>query len=504
MSENDSVDSLSDYDNKNISLSNKYKNFVFLGFFREVISNAISILSYIVISRLLLINVQDKMFFLSNGLFVTGNIALMGYTYSLTRKAFSDKHLNSSILYEGTSFLYLVGLPFSFCLNIIIGVLAGVSPQEFFLFLVSAVLYFIYVINQLIETIILQANRQVLIQTMYNILSSLMVPFLYFYFRSLSTVLIAWSVSLIIPLIVERKLLFRIFSNLTFNLKVNHDIFIYGFPIYIISMYGILSTSIDSFILLLFFPTGTLTEYTWAFRLATSVLDVFTVLLTGTFPLLTAYFVRGNYEQFNETIKSILKIGLLIGLFLFGGAFVEGNFGVVFIVSNRFVNTPLYFKILIIGLFIRTIPLILNQVFQARGNRRFMVEVSIVVNSTRILYLILFTYLGGLGMAIIETLYSITFLLSNSYKERKLIKELLITSKKLIVFFLLISFVTFIFPTFPSLLMSLIAGVVYVIIFVILLAILKPLNLSDYSLIEKVVGKKFNINLLIKHYFIST
>lgn len=504
MSENKAEDSLENYANKDISLSNRYKSFVFLGFFRELISNGISILSYMVISRLLVIGVQDKMFFLSNGLFLTGNIALLGYTYSLTRKAFVDKHLNSIILYEGVSFLFLISLPLSFVLNILIGLIAGVSPIELILFLVSSILYFMYIVNQLVENIILQANRQVLIQTMYNILVSLSVPFLYYFFRSLSIVLIAWSISLMVPLLYERKILMQIFTNLKLNFKVNYDIIRYGFPIYIITLYGVLSTRVDNFILLLLFPKGTLAEYTWAFQLATAVLDIFNVLLIGTFPLLTAYFTRKNYDQFNETIKSILKIGLLIGLFLFGGAFIEGNFGVIFILSNKFANSSFLFKLLIISSFIRTFPLILNQVFQAKGYRRYMVKVSIVVNSARVLFLILFSYLGALGMAIVEILYSITFLFSNSYGERKMIFELIKTSKKSVLFFFIMTFIILFYPSFPTLLTSFAAGLIFVFIFILLMSIMKPLNLNDYSLIERVVGTKFNVNLIIKRFFVST
>ena len=504
MNQRSPEDGIDTYTDENISLTDKYKKFVYIGFFRELVSNSISLLSYLVIARIVVIDVQDKMFFLTNGLFITGNIALMGYTYSLTRKAFVDKHLNSKILYEGSSFLFLVGLPLSFLLNIIIGLLAGVDPFQLSVFLISAILYFIYVTIQLIENIILQSNRQVLIQTMFNVVNSLSVPILYFYFRSLNIIFIAWIFSLSIPLIYERKILIRLLKNIQFNLKVNYDIFIYGFPIYLISIYGILSTKVDSFILLLYFPTGSLAEYTWAFRIAETVLDLFTVLLTGTFPLLTAFYVRKNYSQFNETFKSIIKIGVVIGLFLFGISFIEADFGIPFVISDKFVNSPLFFKILMVGYFIRTIPLIINQVFLARGNRRFIVEVSLVLNSSRILYLVLFAYLGGLGMAIVETLYSATFLALNSFKERKLMTELIASSTKLILFFVIMILVIFFFPTFKSISMSFMTGVAFVIIFTSLLIIFKPFNNSDFTLIEKVIGKRFKINLIIKKLLVSS
>ena len=249
------------------------------------------------------------------------------------------------------------------------------------LFLISAILYYLFAVIQMIQDIILQSNRNVLMQTVYNILNSISVPIFFLLFRSLRIIFIAWIFSFGVALLYERKLIWKILTNLRFNFKVNYDIFLYGFPLYILGIFDVSSRQLSTFILFELFSVGSLSSYNWSLRIATTVFELFTVLLTGAFPLLTNYYVRNDFSKFNDTIKSILKIGMAFGLFLFGISFIGGNYGIILLVSNRFPDSPLFFRILVFSYFLRTVPLILGQVFNARGNRRFIFEITLIIDS---------------------------------------------------------------------------------------------------------------------------
>ncbi len=505
MSKDQQLDNLDSYTDKSISLSDRYRKFVFLGFFREFMSNAVSIVSLFFIARIFVPyqGISDQMFFLSNSLGITGTIALLGYTYSLTRKAIVDKHLNSTILNQGTSFLFIIGIPINLILNLVLGIIDGISPIQLLLFLISSILYYIFLVIQVVEDIILQSNRNVLMQTLQNILSSLSVPIFFVLFKSLEIIFIAWIFSLSISLLYNYGLIFKILSNLKFNFEVNSDIFMYGFILYILAVYSLLSKYLDTPILRFFFQTGVLTEYTFAFRIATTVFELFTVLMTGSFPLLTNYYIRQEYNQFLETIKSLIKIGIMIGLFLFGFSFIGANFGLTFLLSSKYPEAPLYFNILILAFFIRITPLILQQVFSARGNRRFLAEISIIVSTTRIFYLILFAHLGGLGLAIVEVLYSITFLLVCSYRERKFLLDFIYSYPKFLVSVTILIITLLILPSSGSLIMISLIALIFLFIFIAVLYILKPFNMNDYKLIERIIGNKFNISLYFKKLFVT-
>lgn len=503
MSEKEKIDDLDSYTDRSISLSNRYKKFVFLGFIREFASNAFSLISLFFVSRFVSHAIQDQMFYLSASLGITGTVAILGYTYSLTRKAIIDKHLNSEILYEGTSFLFIIGLPISTILNLILAIFVGITPLQIFFFLVSSVLYYVFLIIQLVEDIILQSNRNVVMQTIYNILSSISVPLFFVLFASLNTILVAWIFSLFLGLFYNRGLIKKLLANLKLNLVINYDIFYYGLPLYLLTIYTTFTRFLDTPILKFFFPVGTLSEYSWAIRIATTVFELFTVLMTGSFPLLTNYYMRQDYKQFSETIKSLIKIGLVIGLFLFGFAFIGGNFGMLLLLSTEFPNSGLYFKILVMAFFIRITPLILQQVFNARGNRRFIVEITLVTSTSRLFFLAFLAQFGGLGMAIIEVIFSTVFLLGTVYKERVLMKDLVKSSPKYILTMSLLIITLLILPSYSTFINTVIIAVFFFIIFMGALYFIKPFNDADYILIEKIIGTKFNLNQLFKKLFVS-
>lgn len=503
MSKDNEIERIDSYTDDSISLSNQYKKFISTGFLREIISNLFSIVSVYFIARYVDLHIQDQMFFLSNGMALTGSIALLGYIYSLTRKAIVDKDLNSTILYDGTSFLFLVGLPLNIILNLIIGLIGGISFIELIFYLLATMVYYFFNVILLVQDIILQAHKNVFMQTLYIILNSITVPLFFVIFKSLTIIFVAWIVSLGTTFIFERKVIFKLLSNLSFKFHVGWEIFLYGFPVYVQTIYNLLARRVDAFILYLFFPTGALAEYNWAYRLSTTVFSQFTVLLIGTTALLTNYSIRKDYTRFNETIKSTLKIGVLFGLFLCGSAFIGGDFGILLLLSNEFSSSALYFKILLFSYFLRIIPLILTKVFNARGNRRILVQIFVTIDTLRIVYLLIFAHLGPLGIAFVETLYSVSFLLLACYMERKLILELIKTSKKFLISIFLDMIIVLLLSGHSTFILATIAVFTYILIYSLLLFLLKPFNMDDYALIEKIIGTKLKANLLIKKLFVT-
>jgi O-antigen/teichoic acid export membrane protein len=481
------------------SLSSRYRLFIISGFTRVVLTRILSLIYIVVVARIVSLSVQDHLILLSTGQWIVGVVSTFGFTFSLTRMAFTEEN-RSHVVASGVTSVLLLGTIITIILNLIFAILTGLDLIEILLYLFSCVLYFILQIALLVEDTRLRSDRKQLATALFSIANSILVPSLFFIFETLTSVLVSWILGLLLTLFYERKVIYISFSNLKWDYKTSKAIFFYGLPIYMSSLFTAVVQNLDRFILFIRFPEGDLAEYYWAFRISITFEEIFLVLLTGAFPLLTKLYKNNDMAVFEIRTQSILKIGLFLGLFLYGVVFHQANVITLLILGNKFLGVIIILQILTVATTVKIVRNILFQVVLAEGRRRYITESVVFGALSRIIFILILIPFGGVGFAFALLLQSIVLSLYFIFRKKKTTMNSLIHLRVILSLIIIVMF-TFIFSSPLGLILSIIKGCFYIIGFLFILFILKPFNNDDYVLFERLAGKKFQIFLPIVSLF---
>lgn len=471
-------------------LSDRYRSFLFTGFGRVLISRLVSFISLMVIARIVTREVQDQMILLSSSQTIVGVIALFGLSYALRRQAIASEKRRQVVSSAATISLVL-GLPVTVLLNFMISLLASFLFFDVLLYTFACGLFFMVQLVYFIEDARLRSDRAALARTIYTVVSSFSIPFLFLLFQSLSGVLIAWIIAYLITLVFERKILNSFFRSMTWDFHTVWELFSYSFPVYFSAVFAIVVQRIDSFILFLLFSEGALSEYYWVLRIVMMIEEVFLILLVGMLPLLTKLHRDAKKEIYEERLQSILRLGLLIGTLMFGLAFVESHAIIVIILGPDFLGGLVIMNVLIIAYFIRIIRNILYPKLTAEGKRRYLLEHSFSGSLAKICLLFILYPFGGIGIAWVIVFQNVCLAIYNTYRSPKTMINV-IFRLRFIFTVLFIGGVCLFLPLPTNFVEYILNGIFFLAIFGFTLLIFRPLTTSDVQMINRILGKHFS------------
>jgi len=471
-------------------LTSRYRQFLFSSFGRVVFTRLMSLVYMILVSRFVAQNIQDVMILLATGQWIVGIIATFGFTYALMIKTIKDDN-KIEVLYSGTSSVLMVGIPITVFLNSSLASYSSLQIRDSFLFVFSCLLNLFLLVAYIVEEARLRSDRREISASLYSVFTSLLVPTLFLVLPSLTSVLLAWISSMLITLLYERKILFSIITNFTINLTVSWEIFRLGLPVYAVQIFSALVQRVDTLILYSLFPEGELSMYYWAWRLGTTIQEVFFVLLTGSLPLLTKLYKTSDVITYEKRIGSMIRMVILASLFLYGGVLIEANILILVILSEEFTGSFVIFQILIVAFSIRAISPLLNHVHLAMSKRRYHVEVTLTENLFRIVLLFVLSQFGGFGMALVTLFQYCYVTVYFIVRSRKYFVPAVINPRFIGTLLGVISIIVLL-PTSSDLLIALISGFIFVIASVLLLLLFRPLTSDDKSMIERLLGTRYS------------
>lgn len=483
------------------SVSTKYRRFVITGFGRAFLTRAMSLAYILLITRLVPLDVQDKLVLLATGQWIIGVVTLFGFTYSLTRQGVYLEDRASAVASSVTASI-IVGMPLTALLNFGVGLYAQLDLLEHLLYQISCSLYYLFQVALMVQHTRLRSDRAILAMAVYSVFNSLLVPSFFLLIQSsLSGILLAWIGAMSITLFLERKLLLAALKTWTINWPMAKRVFVFGLPVYLASVFAAGAQQVDSFILFLEFPTGETAQYYWVRRIATIAQELFMVFLTGALPLLTKLHKQSNTELFEKRVKSILRIGMLIGIVVYGAIYIESYMVISLILSEEFIEGVPILQVFMLAMVLRVTSLIIYQVFAARGQSRFMMEGSVTANIVRIALLFWLVSKGGIGLAWVAALHASYLLLYNFFRARRELVSALAGPRFLLASSLLVV-TSLLFPRPEDLLSGALVGFAFAAAVLVILRISRPLDGDDLVMMERVFGARLQFLTRIARLFV--
>ena len=297
------------------TLSSKYKKFVITGFTRVGIARIISLAYILVVVRLIAPKVLDSMVVLSSGLIMLPSFFSFGLRYSSQRQAIKLDN-KEEIITSSNFFLLTVSFVLSCFGAIPLFYFSVPNPSLINLFLYFGALFFTYFRQVQINVFrVYLFEDKILIQALiYSILNSFLVPLFYWYDQSLTSVLFAWNLGMLLSIIPYLKPILPFLKINFFSLNVLSRTFKFGLILYIFAFPNYFLNHMDSLIVYLILPSGSTSIYYYLNRFLLVITEVVLVLQIGIFPLFAQLEKNSGKERLAKAFQSGFRLYLVASI----------------------------------------------------------------------------------------------------------------------------------------------------------------------------------------------
>ncbi|MFX1517139.1 MAG: hypothetical protein ACFFC6_12625, partial [Promethearchaeota archaeon] len=247
-------------------LTKKYRRFVVGGFSRVLISRTFSFLYVIIVTRLIIKGTMDQMIILASGQLIILQVTSLAMRFSCRQRALSVKGEKSDeFRYNGVLFMLFIATPISIILAVIMALYVGGFEYTVLLisYPLSMALIMLMETEIMVEKSLLAADRAILLNMVFSVLNSIMVPLFYFIAPTLASVLWAWNFSLVLTVLLDIKVILRILQKKRLSSQVITYLIHFGFPIYLGQLPQLISTHINNFVIFEFLETGATSIFYW-------------------------------------------------------------------------------------------------------------------------------------------------------------------------------------------------------------------------------------------------
>lgn len=350
---------------------------------------------------------MDQLIILTAGYQIIAEITIFGMRYVGPQRALSasNKTLSSKIRHNAVMFMLIVSAPFSVVLSLpVFYYVTGTKSLE--LFLIYALSFLLIIIK---ETEVMYARsslaveKAILLNTVYSILNSVLVPLFYFTTPTLKSVLWAWNVALFITVILGIKPLLHVIRMKIFDLKVIQALLRFGFPIYIISIPRPITLNLNKFIIFENLEEGATSVFYWPNRILGITNEILLIFLTGIQEMFTHFNVT-NKETLRDSFLAIFRFLVVSSTILYFIIYLNASILINLLLGVGYLEAIYLFRLLCFAWIITTTTTVLSALKNAEAHRRVMVKVNIYNFISKIILLVILINIGLLGVVIAEIL----------------------------------------------------------------------------------------------------
>lgn len=400
-----------------------YRRFVNMAIVQNVLSRFTSLIYIAIISRLVAPAIYDIVVALALFTILLMNFSNLGFRYSTIHFARRDKENKSLIVSMPVLVGMLVSGPlmilfwelglelsftFGFAGRLIILKGAPVSrilfDLQLYLIIITAALK-----NKLEAD--LKSDQVAKVDTINSVVQSFLIPLTFFIYPHLDAFFIAYSITMLIPLIMWRTDIFSSFRE-TLSINIFRKLFLFALPVFAVNTLSTLGNYSARFVVFFEFPEGNVTLYNWVLRFNELLFLTLNIVRAGLFPLLVKHGMERSLELINRDNYSYYKLVALIGAISFGSLVLISRFFLQIILPPEYLSGLELFYIISIGTLVQYLSVSLLAHLQAFAGRKWFMIITFTRAVTSLLFpLILFRF----GLNVIATTLFFVYIIEFTY-----------------------------------------------------------------------------------------
>ncbi len=501
--------------NNDDGLTNKYKKYVSAGFLRVFLSRLLSIISIGVSLRLIPVGILGISIALSSGTVIINRIVDFGIPWAAKQRGISGAHdmevvvttavhtmvkksIPVSLIIGSIYYYYIIKTTFLSDLHTTKTVF---TTDIYFLYILTLILSILLVLIKTLEDIYLRSQNVVIMNTIYSISTSVLVPLIYYYYNSLSSIVMAWVISQILSIIPYTSKFINLLGVLKrkYSKTISKDILVFALPLYLISLPKTFAIEFENQLIFNQLGNDSTALFYYAYRLVGVASEVILIMIIGIFPLFTKKFAEDKVGA-NKILVSGSKLYIFISFVASIGLYINADWLVPFVFGVKYTIIIPTVKILSLSLLFNSFVLYIYSSFSAQGLRRIIVYSFIVELSTKMGFELLLLPYGINGVAIGSLLAKITLFAFVFYFSKPL-RSGIRGFYRLFFSLITISVITYIFYIILnwlslSILLSItLINSFFMIISYLLYRFIKPFDENDLILLKKLLPAQLHFIL---------
>ncbi len=408
-------------------LSRKYRDFMISGGMRVIATRFFSLLYTYIVARLIVKDEMDILVILASTQMILVLFSTYGLRFSAVHFGLGKHRVEGGTALPFQVTLY-VGLPSMLLLTEVVVILMELAFGQASVFhplMADSGLHLAFLFSNAmaillegitkVQVALLNVDKEAGLRALYSVTNSIFVPLAYYIQPGVTSVVWTWGILMALTTAVgiwilpDRKSLVRIRAHEIWK------IIRFGFAYNLTSVLVVFSGYYDQFIIALNFDPGVLTDYYWPQRIALIGTEVFAVVMTGLFPLLTKLEAEHGKEVAIKRFRVMYKLIAYGASIFFTGLLVTSDLAVHLLLGDNYAASVEYLQLFAVMAWFQSINQLLRIRLNAYGSRRLVVYTDLLAAFTRMLLLTLASFLSieALIMARILTFMVIsTYILS--------------------------------------------------------------------------------------------
>lgn len=350
---------------------------------------------------------MDQIIILAAGYQIIAEITIFSMRYVGPQRALSapNESLSAKIRHNAVIFMLIVSAPLSVILSLPVLFYVTETPnlELYLIYAMSSLLMILKETEVMFARSSLVVERALLLNTLYSVLNSVLVPLFYYITPTLKSVLWAWNIALLITVILGIKPLLLVLKLKIFDLKVIQNLLRFGFPIFIISVPRPVILNLNNLIIFENLEEGATSVFYWPNRILGIASEFLLIFLVGIEELFT-HFNTTNKETLRDSFLAIFRLLVVFSTICYFLIYLNAGILIELLLGSGYLEAIYLFRLLCLAWIITTVNTVLSALKNAEAHRRVMVKVNIYNFTSKVLLLIILIPIGLLGVVIAEIL----------------------------------------------------------------------------------------------------